>query len=369
MFVLEDLREAIEKLLAFEGTLDMSELARLRSMFDAAWLRTVDKYDTSRAWSPEFRTPAAGLRAACKLTSGAAAQELKLARKLRELSGVFDALADGSITRRHAAAIAEIYTPERAEQLHEVEAELVRAAQVATPREMLEIAQRVAGAIDGDDGSGAAYEQFCRRSLYASKTFDGMVRGDFLLDPVSGEEFLRALDAMQEQTYTKDDPRTHAQRRADAMMDLVRVGIDNAGIGAGRTYRPEISVCIDLADLEARGADDVAAAIRSRRGPYAKETLRRLSCEADISRVLTDGASLVLDVGRQQRNPTAAQRKAVIARDGPQCSSCGTATPYLEMHHDEFWADGGETNVANLKGYCHPCHVEKHEGRYAHAPP
>ena len=363
------LRENIEKLLAFEGALDMSELARLRSMFDAAWLRAVERYDSSGAWSPEFRTASAGLRTMCNMTAGSAGSELKLARKLNELPVIAEALANGSITRRHVAAIAEVFTPERAEELRAAQTLLVDAARVATPREMGEIAQRVAGAIDGDDGAGLAYEQFCRRWLHASKTLDGMVRGDFLLDPVSGEEFLRALDAMQEKAYTKHDRRTHAQRRADAMMDLVRVGVDHAGVGAGRTHRPEISVCIDLADLEARGAGDVAAAIRSRRGPYSKETLRRLSCDADISRVLTDGASQVLDVGRLQRNPTAAQRRAVIARDGPRCSQCGADTPYLEMHHDDFWTDGGETNLVNLKGCCHPCHVEKHEGKHANAPP
>lgn len=369
MFVLQDLREAIEKLLVFEGAIDIGEVARLRSMLEAAWLHAVGQYDRSQAWSPEFRSATAGLRSTCTMTSGAASHELQLARKLRELSRVSEALAEGSITRRHAAVIAEVFTPERAEQIRDVEPDLVQAAKVATPRQMGEIAQRVAGAIDGDDRTGLACDQWCRRSLHASRTYEGLVRGDFLLDPVSGEELLRALDAMQEQTYTKDDKRTAAQRRADALMDVVRVGIDDTEVGSGRTYRPEVTVCIDLADLEDRGARDLAAEIRSRRGPYAKETLRRLTCDADISRVLTDGLSQVLDVGRTQRNPTATQLRAVIARDGPQCSGCGAYTPYLELHHDRHWAAGGETNVANLRGYCHPCHVEKHEGKHAHAPP
>jgi hypothetical protein len=347
MFVLEDLRDSIEKLLVFEGSVDVAELARLRSMMDAAWLRAVAQYDRSQAWSPEYSTPTAGLRHECNLTSGAAASELKLARKLRELPLVDEALAEGSITRRHAAAIAEVYTPERTEALRDAEELLVDAAKVATPRQMGEIAQRVAGAVDGDDGAGAAYEKFCRRSLHASRTLDGMVRGDFLLDPVTGEEFLRALDAMQEQTYAKSDRRTGAQRRADAMMDLVRVGVSHAELGAGSSHRPEITVCVDLADLEDRGATDLAAEIRSRRGPYSKETLRRLTCDAGISRLLTDGPSQVLDVGRKQRNPTAAQRRAVIARDGPQCSGCGAHTPHLEIHHDRHWTAGGETNVDN----------------------
>ncbi len=369
MFVLEELRDAIEKLLVTEGPIDVAEFARLRSMLDAAWLRAVEAYDRSQAWSPEFQTPTAGLRHQCNMTSGAASFELKLARRVAELPLVAAALAAGAITCRHAAAIAEVYTPERAEALRAAEELLVTAAKAATPKQMGEIAQRVAGAIDGDDGSGVAYEKFCRRWLHASRTFDGMVRGDFLLDPESGEEFLRALDAMQEKTFANGDRRTGAQRRADAMMDLVRVGVSHAELGAGHTHRPEVIVCVDLADLEERGASDLAAEIRSRRGPYSKETLRRLTCDAGISRVLTDGPSQVLDVGRKQRNPTAAQRRAVIARDGPQCSGCGADTPYLELHHEDHWSAGGETNVGSLRGYCHPCHVARHEGKHAYAPP
>jgi uncharacterized protein DUF222/HNH endonuclease len=369
MFGLEELRDAIEKLLAFEGAVDVAELARLRSMLEAAWLRAVERYDRSQSWSPEYATPSAGLRHECNLTSGAASHELSLARRVAQLPLVFEALAEGSITRRHAAAIAEVYTPERADALRDAEELLVEAAKVATPRQMVEIAQRVAGPVDGDDGAGLAYEQFCRRRLHASRTFDGMVRGDFLLDPVTGEEFLRALDAMEEATRPDEERRSGAQRRADAFMDLLRVGVDHAELGAGSNHRPEVTVCVDLADLERRGASDLAAEIRSRRGPYPKETLQRLTCEAGISRVLTDGPSEVLDVGRRQRNPTSAQRRAVLARQGQRCNRCGAQTPYLEIHHKRHWAEGGETNLDNLEGVCHPCHVEEHEGKHANAPP
>jgi hypothetical protein len=365
-----ELRDAIEKLLVHEGALDVGELSRMRSMLEAVWLRAVEKYDRSRQWSPEFRTPTAGLRSECNLTSGAAAYELKLARKLRELPLVFAALAEGSITRRHAGAIAEVFTPERASALREHEAALVNAAKVATPHQMGDIAQRVAGAVDGDDGSSAAYEKFVRRRLHASRTFDGMVRGDFLLDPDCGGQFLAALDAMREATRPRaEEQRTLAQQRADAFMDLIRVGVENAELGAGRNHRPELLVCVDLADLEERGAADVAAEIRSRRGPYAKETVRRLACDADVSRVLTDGPSQVLDVGRVQRNPTSVQWRAVIARQQHRCNTCGAYTPYLELHHINHWADGGKTDLENLEGDCHACHVAKHEGKHAHAPP
>jgi len=195
------------------------------------------------------------------------------------------------------------------------------------------------------------------------------VRGDFVLDPQSGEELLAALDAMQEQTRRNDERRTGAQLRADALMDLVRVGVAHAEVGAGRTHRPDVTVRVDLADIEARGGADAAAEIRSKRGPYARETLRRLSCDANVARVLTDGPSQVLDVGRKQRNPTNAQWRAVLARDGERCNRCGAQTPYLELHHKQHWADGGETNLDNLEGVCHPCHVEEHEGKRAHGPP
>ena len=51
-------------------------------------------------------------------------------------------------------------------------------------------------------------------------------------------------------------------------------------------------------------------------GPVTPETARRILCDADITRVITDGDSEILDLGRATRTPSPALRKALHLRDG-----------------------------------------------------
>ncbi|WP_232216000.1 HNH endonuclease signature motif containing protein [Promicromonospora sukumoe] len=83
-------------------------------------------------------------------------------------------------------------------------------------------------------------------------------------------------------------------------------------------------------------------------------TLRRLLCDAAVSRVVFGPDSQVLDVGRAQRTVTGQMRRAVIARD-KHCVyvDCTQPPARCEVHHAErHWADGGETSVRNAALLC-----------------
>jgi hypothetical protein len=90
-------------------------------------------------------------------------------------------------------------------------------------------------------------------------------------------------------------------------------------------------------------------------------TLRRIACDARISRVITDGRSQPLDVGRTTRTVTAALWRALVARDGG-CTHPGCDRPpgWCEAHHIKHWADGGTTTLDNLKLVCSRHHREEH---------
>src|SRR5439155_25273243 len=72
----------------------------------------------------------------------------------------------------------------------------------------------------------------------------------------------------------------------------------------------------------------------------------------------------VLDLGRPQRLPNRAQRRALMARDGgcrfPGC----TERRYVEAHHVLHWIDGGPTDLANLLLLCWRHHHAVHEGGF-----
>jgi hypothetical protein len=88
-----------------------------------------------------------------------------------------------------------------------------------------------------------------------------------------------------------------------------------------------------------------------------------MSCDACVCGVLMRDKE-VLDLGRTQRLPNRAQRRALMVRDGgcrfPGC----TERRYVEAHHVAHWIDGGRTDLANLLLLCWRHRHAVHEGGF-----
>ena len=97
----------------------------------------------------------------------------------------------------------------------------------------------------------------------------------------------------------------------------------------------------------------------------SNETVRRIGCDAALVRVLESGDGEPLDVGRKTRVIPPAIRRALKRRDGgcrfPGCDR----TKFVDGHHLEHWADGGETGLDNLVSVCRYHHGLLHEGGYS----
>lgn len=359
MFDTSDLRRELEKLVASEDCADPVELFRLKAVMDFAWTRACEQYDRSGAWRDEgFAKAASALRVKCGIQQGVANATITLGRKLRTLPETTFAWSHGEITREHAQVIANAYSPERAEALRSLELEpaFVDAAKVADPKTLGSVVQRATDAIDGGT---EVQRKHARRRFHMSRTLDGMWVGDFLLDDEDGRTVQQAIETMRG-NYQRTETRTAEQARADAFVELCMVGADHMPEGIGHVHA-DIAVTIDLADLEDRGAADIAADIRTLRGaPLPRATLDRLTCDARIWRVLTDGPSRILDVGRASRDFTVAQKRAILARD-KTCTRCGAPGGWCDYHHKIPWEDGGETSVDNGELQCRPCHRKTHE--------
>jgi len=101
-----------------------------------------------------------------------------------------------------------------------------------------------------------------------------------------------------------------------------------------------------------------------RGGNVSKETARRLSCDASVVTLLHDEKGRVLSVGRKTRTVPPAIRRALEARE-PCCAFPGCdERRFLQAHHLEHWADGGETKLENLAMLCHWHHELVHEGGF-----
>jgi hypothetical protein len=162
----------------------------------ATWLKKLAAYDRSGDWSADgFLNAASALRATSRIDHGVARTHVELARKLENLPQVAAAFARGEISQRHAAVVANACTPERAEKIAEVEAELVDVARQHTPKQLGGVVRYLVDAIDGEGRVQLGPDCLTRASMRAER--DGA-------SPAGGRHRLR--------TSAKDHPVTPARR-------------------------------------------------------------------------------------------------------------------------------------------------------------
>jgi hypothetical protein len=84
-------------------------------------------------------------------------------------------------------------------------------------------------------------------------------------------------------------------------------------------------------------------------------TAQMISCTAALSWLLHDRDGTALDAGRRRRRPTSAQRRAARDRDHCRCRYPGCESRRTDLHHIQYWANGGRTSLDNLISLC-PAH-------------
>lgn len=112
-------------------------------------------------------------------------------------------------------------------------------------------------------------------------------------------------------------------------------------------------------------------------GPIPRSAVERLACNSDVWLEIFGDKLTPLYETVVSRAPTAAQRRALIARDGA-CIGCGAPPGDCEAHHIIPVACRGKTRLDNLVLVCWSCHDRVHdhnwqvvirEGRYRLIPP
>jgi len=240
---------------------------------------------------------------------------------------------------------------------------LTEAARTHTPHELGALVRYVTDAIDADGGTASGEAMHERRRLHMSRTLDGMLATDGLYDAEAAEIHQAAINAEMERDRRENDPRSPAQRRADALTSLLRQSLERAEVGSTRNARPHITVVLDVRELTGAPVD-LAAQLRSERlgrGFLSPAILERVACDCDISRVITNGRSEILDVGRSSRTVSSALWKALVVRDR-HCRAPGCHQPpeRCEAHHVVPWSRGGPTDLASLELVCWYHHRLRH---------
>ena len=155
----------------------------------------------------------------------------------------------------------------------------------------------------------------------------------------------------------RDNPSTDSRRTQSRRTDSHRA--DSRPISSRRS-EAEIVVRADLDALVGKqgGLAEIAGS-----GPIPPQVLQRLACNSDLSLVIFGDGLIPLYETTASRAPTAAQRRALIARDGA-CIGCGAPPTQCEAHHIVPWSCGGKTRVDNLTLVCWSCHDRIHDNNW-----
>jgi hypothetical protein len=254
------------------------------------------------------------------------------------------------------------------------------------------LGRRILDLLDPRRGDRFDPDGYRRRDLAVVTDATGMVIVRGQLDPVGGAAFKAALDryiarhpttaeaaapAAQnghdghderngrdgrgEQGVLVADLRTSGQRRADALVALAR-----AAAGATGTSLPPPATVLVSVPVQTDPDGQVRLARTGHAthlGPLAGNRLDRLTCDANLRRVLVTPEGGILNVGRTQRLATPTQRAALAIRDGG-CVIPGCAVPATgcRAHHVVHWSRGGPTDLANLALLCDRHHDTVHSG-------
>jgi hypothetical protein len=145
---------------------------------------------------------------------------------------------------------------------------------------------------------------------------------------------------------------SRATLRALALAELCRAG-HAVELGSSKPPRPEVTLVVQ--------ADEPDAMTGPTGARLADGTTRTLRCDADLFAVVVDSLGVPLDLGRTLRCATAAQRRAMAARDG-SCVFPGCTLPphWCDAHHLDPYRSGGRTDVTRMASLCRHHHGVTH---------
>lgn len=296
---------------------------------------------------------------------------LRVARFLEANPRSAAAVQDGRLSWANAKALAFAAADDRSGRFAEHEDQLIAAATATAPEEFDRLVDAWRSRVDTElDGADAA-RSWRKRSLTMQLAFDGSSHGRFRLDPVATEVVAAALETPPDPAHTLPEPRTLAQRRADALVELCHSPTPGSGArvadarATGGRNAATVDVVVDVETLA--GADSVTVEqLRQELGsgrPIGGPGLDRLLCDASFRALITDGPRTVLAYNRATPDIPPGLRRAIRIRDR-HCTFPGCDRPHswCDLHHIVPRNRNGPTTAENLTLLCRFHHTTVHEG-------
>lgn len=188
-----------------------------------------------------------------------------------------------------------------------------------------------------------------------------------ILAPEDFARYRTAFDA----AHTFDHPdtptpekRTAEQRGADALIVITNAALNAGAMPTSHGVKPHLTLTARLNTIT--GEDDEAG--ETAYGDLLPaETVRRIACDAGLTRAILSATSQVLDIGRETASWTVAKHKAAALTFGgcafpvAEGQACGRPPAWCELHHIQYWSKGGQTNLDNGSLLCTRHHHTVHD--------
>jgi hypothetical protein len=347
------------------------ELRRVTARLAAVEARLVDRVESGRPWADVgYRTTANWLATSDNTALDDARRGVRLARRLRTMPATAAALVAGDITAAHAGRLAGLNGPLTAAAFAEAEEFLVGQARTMRWADFTKACAYWARAARNEQPDPDRADRDHRHvSLHDGLRGTGLLSGE--LTPVAKAAVRAALERIERELFEADWAaaraehgdttttahlaRTPRQRRHDA---LVEMATRSATAPAhGKRPRPLISILAgyDAFDKICELADGTL---------LGHATVARLLDAAAIERVVFEGPSRVLDLGRARSFTGAARRAVELADRHCQGPGCHTRADKCQIDHTWRWSDGGPTRPDNAHARCGP-----HNRAREHPPP
>ncbi|MGH2477758.1 MAG: DUF222 domain-containing protein, partial [Candidatus Limnocylindrales bacterium] len=265
------------------------------------------------------------------------------------------AFAAGDISERHASVLASLAGGRTAACFARDEAELVDDARCLTWPDFCRAVEYWRQCADPDGiEKDAAHDEALRR-VHLSQGLRGTGHLDGLLTPPGRATLALALSRIEQELFDAELAaawaehgdaatsghltRTPAQRRHDALVEMAQRAVTAPAVG--KRPQPLVSVLVGYETFKGRVCELADHTV------ITPGTVASLLDEALIERVVFDGPSRVVDLGRARRFTGAVRRALDVLDRGCTHAGCDMPAERCQGDHIQPWSRGGDTNPEN----------------------
>ena len=339
---------------------DICRLVRQMNAESYRMLVLVREFDDRFGYAKwTFKCCAEWLAWRCGISLSAAREKVRTAQALRSLPAISAAFADGRLSYSKVRALT------RVAHAHDEDLLLAYALE-ATAAQVEERCRQIRNVLP--ESAHGAQRVWERRSLSTWRNEAlNTLRITVELPIEEGELIARAIDCavaagevtigVEPEAIAESRGTAWRAQQADALVAVAKAYLDAGGAAGEHTSTADhyqVVVHVDEAALR-QGVG---------RADLPVDTVRRLACDGSVITVIDDSDGIPLDVGRKQRTVSTPLKRALYSRDrGCTFPGCQRKR-YLDAHHLEHWANGGETSLDNLTLLCTHHHRLLHEGGF-----